>query len=451
MATPVVMPRQGNTVESCTIVEWHKNEGDAVSTGEPLFTYETDKATFECESPADGVLIATFFETDEDIPVLTNVAVVGAPGEDAAPWRPSPPPGTPGTTPPPAHDGTHPPAQPHPGVPPVAEPDRGSAVPQGGISPRARMAAQNKGIAAAHLAGSGPHGRIIERDVLSAAATGQGLMTRSAASAPPTALPSEGSGIGGRITLADLNRPSDATPEAATLSEPEYTEAPLSKMRAIIADRMSASLARSAQLTMNASADASALLALRAKVKAQGEALGLNNITINDLVAFALTRVLPDFPALNCTVEGNTVRTWNRVHLAMAVDTPRGLMVPVVRNAHRLTLNALTAALKKAAAGCNDGSINPDELNGGTITISNLGAFGIESFTPIINSPQGAILGVNTIATRPVEGNDGQIHLVPHIGLSLTIDHRVVDGAPAARFLRALCTALTHFDLTLAR
>jgi pyruvate dehydrogenase E2 component (dihydrolipoamide acetyltransferase) len=224
----------------------------------------------------------------------------------------------------------------------------------------------------------------------------------------------------------------------------------MSKMRTIIADKMMQSLQGGAQLTMSASANATQLMTYRKNVKAAGEALGLNNITINDLVAFAVARTLPKFPDVNSTLEGSIIRQYQRVHLSMAVDTPRGLMVPVVPCADLLGLNDLAAALKSVAHQCQEGSINPDALTGGTFTISNIGAFGVEHFTPIINPPQVAILGVNTITKRPVEKSDGSLGLAPFIGLSLTIDHRVLDGAPAARFLKSLVTALENFNLTLS-
>lgn len=453
MATPVVMPRQGNTVETCTIVEWHKKLGDSVSKGEILFTYETDKATFECESPAAGTLLEIFCGTDEDIPVLNTVAAIGAPGEDVSSLKPT---GSASATTAPAPTTSEVSAPANPAPAPVGtQPLVPQVVPttskDSPVSPRARMTAREKGVEATVLAGTGPGGRVIERDVLNALANGQGLTkTAAAAAGQGMAVPAQGTGIGGRIRLADLT----ATPGAgATIAAPaadEFVEKSMSKMRTLIADRMSDSLASTAQLTMTASADATRLMAYRKQVKAHGAELGLNNITINDLVAFALTRVLPRFPELNSIVSGTSVRQYNRVHLALAVDTPRGLMVPVVRCADLLSLNDLTAAFKTCAGQCNDGSINPDQLNGGTFTMSNLGAFGIESFTPIINAPQAAILGVNTISPRPVAGEDGALKLVPHIGLSLTIDHRVVDGAPAARFLKDLCSALTNFDLTLS-
>jgi len=463
MATPVVMPRQGNTVESCTIVEWHKNKGDTVSEGDELFTYETDKATFECPSPAKGTLLDVFFGIDEEIPVLTNVAVVGEPGEGYADLKPDS--GAPPSAPSDADD---------PAMPVAATPDTPSAAqqqpplqetaPTGAVSPRARRLAMTKGVDTSTLAGSGPNGRIVERDIQAAAAQGSVMTPAAAAKLRETGvpLPANGTGIGGRIRAADLAAATASAATSAPASSPqpaaapaaatdgEVTEVKLSKLRSIVATRMMASLQNTAQLTMNASANASALLAYRSKVKAQAEKLGLNNINITDMVAYALTRVLPQFPDVNATLEGDTVRQYRNVHLALAVDTPRGLVVPVIRHANQLSLNALSASLKDMAKQAQEGSVNPDLLAGGTITLSNLGTFGIESFTPILNPPQVAILGLTTITQKPVAAPDGTWQAVPHIGLSLTIDHRALDGAPAARFLKTLVGALEGFELTLA-
>jgi pyruvate dehydrogenase E2 component (dihydrolipoamide acetyltransferase) len=456
MATPIAMPRQGNSVESCTITAWHKQKGDSVKKGDELFSYETDKASFEFEAPEDGTLLEIFCAADADVPVLSTVAVLGQPGEDiaalcpataqqpAAPQQATPAPTAPTAT-------TPPPAAPTPSAPQPADATHHA------VSPRARAAAQIKGVDTASLNGSGPKGRVIERDVVDAVSRGA-FMTKSAAAAldkGDVVMPSSGSGMGGRIRLAELlsaqapTTPAAATPTTAS-NAAEYSESKLSKMRTLIAERMMGSLQSSAQLTMTASADATQLLAYRAQLKSAGEALGLSSITINDLVAYAVSRVLPRFTDVNATLQDSLLRRYSAVHLAMAVDTERGLMVPVVRHADRLCLNDLAQALKLKAVQCQQGSVNPDDLSGGTFTISNLGAFGVESFTPVLNPPQVAILGVNTITQRPAQAADGTLCLKPMLGLSLTIDHRALDGAPAARFLKALVTAVENFNLTLS-
>jgi pyruvate dehydrogenase E2 component (dihydrolipoamide acetyltransferase) len=335
------------------------------------------------------------------------------------------------------------------------------------VSPRARNLAAKEALPLP-VPGSGPGGRIIERDV-AAALQGRPPLGATARSAEPGALPAAGSGIGGRVMAADLAQASHiaASPLPALHANslaaqiPEYTETPIRGIRKIIADRMHKSLSESAQLTLNASAPAAKLQELRSRIKAEtafSEEYGLSKITINDLVIFAVARTLPRFPFMNAHKLNETIRTYNRVHLAVAVDTPRGLMVPVIRNADLLSLAQISSEAKRLAADCQKGSVNPDELSGSTFTVSNLGNFGITSFTPVLNAPDVAILGVCGIEMKPVtvsgaEANcdcDCGVCFEPHIGFSLTIDHQAVDGAPAAKFLKALCEAVAHIDLLLA-
>ncbi len=220
-------------------------------------------------------------------------------------------------------------------------------------------------------------------------------------------------------------------------------------MRKIISERMLSSLASTAQLTFNGSAQAARILDLRARFKASEAALGLSAVTIGDLVLFAVSRVLTRFPSANATLEGGILRSFERVHLALAVDTPRGLMVPVIRNADLLGLREISAEAKRLAAACQSGSIDPAELSGGTFTVSNLGALGIESFTPVLNAPQVAILGIDAISPRAAAGPGGSLVLEQRMGLSLTVDHQAIDGVPAARLLKAFADAIADIDLLL--
>ena len=223
------------------------------------------------------------------------------------------------------------------------------------------------------------------------------------------------------------------------------SETQVKGVRKLIAERMHASIASTAQLTMDASADARAVLDYRKRLKA-ADAERLQSVSINDLVLYATSRVLRDHPQLNATFADGVIRTYDQVDLGFAVDTPRGLMVPVIRGADRRSLVDLAAEAHRLAKGCLEGGIAPDELSGGTFSVTNLGTFGIERFTPVLNPPQVGILGVCAVAQRPAPDGEGTI---PTMGLSLTIDHQVVDGAPAARFLQALARAVAHIDLTL--
>lgn len=473
MATEVLMPRQGQSVESCLIVDWKKNVGDSVSHGDTLCEVETDKATFEVEAPASGVLLQRLYEANDDVPVLSPIAYIGEAGEappSSQPTENTQPSGSgqaqaagnrkqasgrqhgadtqsraPADSPVDAGGQRHPAA---------AVTDAAGAT----ISPRARRLAEKHGIDYRALAGSGPAGRIIERDIESARASGAPLTpaARAAVAADPdgTAAPAEGTGIGGRVRAADLETAGDglqtgAAPSVARDYPGPAEQVPLKGVRKVIAERMLASLQNSAQLTVTMSADARALLALRARFKQSGKELGLHAVTINDLVNFAVSRTLPRFNFMNSRLEDDTITVFRHVHLGFAVDTPRGLMVPTIRFADLLSLQAIAGEAARLSVACRDGRAAPQELAPGTFTVTNLGGLGVEHFTPVLNPPQVAILGVSAIGLKAVQSEAGVDH-VPHLGLSLTIDHRAVDGAPAARFLQALCSALAQIDLTLA-
>ena len=306
------------------------------------------------------------------------------------------------------------------------------------ISPRARNLAQRKGIEIANIKGSGPAGRIIERDIEAAIEERAAVtpVAQAMLASGDYRMPEEQSPAG-RIGKQDLV-PIDA--------EDETKRIPLRGIRKTIAGRMLESLHTTAQLTLNASADARALQAFRARLKASDESLGLRAVSINDLLLFAVARTLPAFPDLNARFENDTIHQYARAHLGLAVDTERGLLAPVIRRADTLSLKQLSAEAQRLADSCRRGDVLPNELAGGSFTVSNLGALGIESFTPILNPPQVAILGIGGINLKPVQAAD-DVQFVPHIGLSLTINHQVVDGAPAARFLAQLSKNLAQIDL----
>jgi pyruvate dehydrogenase E2 component (dihydrolipoamide acetyltransferase) len=213
---------------------------------------------------------------------------------------------------------------------------------------------------------------------------------------------------------------------------------------------MLTSLQTSAQLTLHTSADARSILAYRQRLKNSPEALGLQRITINDLILFVVSRALLVHPELNALFMEDKILQYRHVHLGAAVDTPRGLMVPTLRYANRLSLKTISEEAKRLALACQDGKILPDELQGGTFTVTNLGSLGIEMFTPILNPPQVAILGVGNISPKPIEV-DGEFEFVPHLNLSLTINHQIIDGAPGARFLQTLANQIANFDIILAQ
>lgn len=445
MATAVVMPKQGQSVENCIIVGWKKGVGDQVSAGEILAEVETDKALLEIESPASGTLLALFFGAGDEVPVLTNIAAIGQPGEDVDRLRPAG-----------ASSQTLNVKTLERSVEPevVVETAVSEFV---GISPRARNLAQQKGVEVTSLAGSGPGGRIIERDVQAVIIKKPAMtpLARSMAAHGGFNVPPHGSGVSGRIMADDLQsaavQPEPVAPAApvAAPAEDEVRTITVKGIRKVIAGRMLASLQTTAQLTLNASADARALLAYRQRLKESAEALGLRQVSINDLLLLALSRVLPHYPDLNATFSDDTISQYKNVHLGFAVDTPRGLMAPVIRQANTLSLKEIAQEAKRLAAACLDSTISADEMNGGTFTMTNLGSFGVESFTPVLNPPQVAILGVGNINLKPVQ-TEGEVQFIPHLGLSLTINHQVVDGAPAARFLQAFSQGVAQIELLLA-
>lgn len=470
MATPVIMPKQGQSVESCIIAKWHKKKGDKVAVGDLLFSYETDKASFDEEAKVGGILLDVFFAEGDDVPCLTNVCVIGDAGENAAAFNPNAPaaaaPAAP-AAPDQASQGNVVTAgsEPQPGVTAPAPAAEAASLK---ISPRARNLAEQSGVDIRYAAPSGPYGRIIEKDIVALQEAGMVFTPAAiAAQMQGEAGPAvSGTGLGGRITTADLTAPSApavgaaaaavavpavAAPAAAAPEVlPTYQEVKLSNIRKVIAKAMYSSISSTAQLTLNASFDASDILEFRKKLKTDRERLGLENITINDMIVYAVSRTLLNHKDLNAHFLDDRMKYFDHANVAVAVDTERGLMVPVVFRADRKSLDEIARETKRLAKECQAGTVNPDYLKNGSFTISNLGTLDIESFTPILNPPQTGILGVNTIVRRAREV-DGAIGFYPAIGLSLTFDHRALDGAPAAKFLKELKTNLENFSVLLAR
>ncbi len=432
MAAAVIMPKAGITVESCIMGAWQKKAGDAVKIGEILFSYETDKAVFECESTAEGELLELFFREGDEVPVLTPVCVVGTKGEDVSALRPGASAPAPASAVAAEASGPAAPSPEAAGSPPVQAP----------VSPRARGLARRSGAELSAAVPTGPHGRVIERDVraLLSGGSGEGFGGRGAPAQPaaaPAPVPAEAPA-----------RP--AAPAPAT-ERGGYTDLKFTLIRKSIARAMRESLASAAQLTSHHSFDATQILAYRRQLKAMEGREALRGVTLNDMVVFAVTRTLPAHPDLNAhLLEGDVLRRFERVHLGVAVDTPRGLIVPTLFDADRKSLCELSAETKALAEQARSGKISPDLLTGGTFSLTNLGTLGVEMFTPVINPPQTAILGVCAIRTALRETEDGQAKPYPAMGLSLTYDHRAVDGAPAARFMKDLTANLEQFTALLA-
>ena len=442
MATPIIMPRQGQSVESCIITSWNKKVGDTVEKGEILFSYETDKSSFDEPAPESGKILAIFREEGDDVPCLENVCVIGQDGEDFSAFVPK------GEDAPAAEAAVE-------AAPVVAaetvkvEAVAEATVATGAISPRAKALAAKTGADLLKATATGPNGRIIERDVQTL--VDRGLTVSGAASANYTTAV-EGSGINGKVMLGDLNAPvAPVAAEApAAPAVAEYEDVKLPNIRKIIAKQMCASLTGMAQLTFNSSFDATKILELRKSLKAGAEKMGLANITINDIILYAVSRVVLKHRGLNAHCLDDTMRYFNTVNIGIAVDTDRGLMVPTVFHAEKMSLNEISKASKSVITAAQSGTINPDLLKGATFTVSNLGSLGIESFTPIVNPPQTGILGIDCVTKRIKEVN-GEDVVYPAMGLSLTVDHRVLDGADAARFLKDIGFALENIDLLMAK
>jgi pyruvate dehydrogenase E2 component (dihydrolipoamide acetyltransferase) len=407
MAIPVTMPKQGQSVETCIITKWYKKPGDKVTTSDLLFSYETDKAAFELESPGDGILLDIFFDEGAEVPVLINVAVIGQPGESTAPFMPGKA----------SEEKIMKSTEKEHKAATASEAVTTSIVIQSDsrirISPRARKMAEEKGLSYSHLSGTGPNGRIIISDI-------ENVLT---------------------------GKP--APKKTAATTETEFTEHPVSNVRRIIAKAMHSSLQNSAQLTHHMSADVRRLLDARKRIK-DGIASGKEkqDITLNDMVCWCVIRALEKFPEANSHFLGETIKTFNKVHLGLAVDTTRGLMVPAILNADEMDIRTLSVKLKSAADSCRKGNIDPELIRStsATFTISNLGNYGVEMFTPVINLPQACILGVCTIIHRPADIGNNTFGFVPYMGLSLTYDHRAIDGGPATTFLKEIKEQIERFE-----
>ena len=462
MAQVVIMPKQGQSVESCIVSEFKKKVGDSVKVGDILFGYETDKATFEEESQVEGTVLAIFYKDGDEIPVLQNVMVIGQPGESFAEFAPAGVQERSDSSSAVSHllDPTTPQSG---AVPPLSVPRVAAAseetsspsapvnaVPGAPASPRARKLAEEKSVNLDAVAGSGPHGRIIARDV-EAAAAAQGKLSglAKAKMAEGGLVAGEGSGLAGTVKGGDLKTWKANHTDIAGEGE-EFEVVKMSNMRKLIAKSMYNSLQNSAQLTHMLGADARRIQALRKKAKKALEEGRIDaNITINDFVCFAVIKALQKFPNINSHCLGDAMRIFKTVNLGCAVDTERGLMVPVIKNADELNIIGLSKELKKAADACKKGSFNPDLLasEAGSFTVSNLGGYGVEWFTPIINVPQSAILGVGTIVARPKDLGAGVYAFVPYLGLSLTYDHRAIDGGEATRFLKQVATEIETLEV----
>jgi pyruvate dehydrogenase E2 component (dihydrolipoamide acetyltransferase) len=420
MAHAILMPKPGQMTEECTVIAWHKQEGDPVHRGDVLFEIETDKSTMEVEAFDDGVLLRIVAPEGATVPVNAVCAWVGEAGESV-------PEGEPATV-------EAPDEAPVVGAPAVAARAPAAAEAQAlvaaspatvpatvgegrlRISPRAARVAAQAGIDPRGLSGTGPEGRITERDVLAAI----GARTAPAAPSPAASAPSSPA----------ASAPAPAPAEAA--GEGEEPPRPLSRMRRMIAERLTLSATTIPTFTVTAGVDVTGLLALRRELKSDGI-----DLSVTDYVLAAVAQALVEFPDMNARTDGVSVWPRRAAHLGLAVSLPAGLMVPVIRNAARLSVHGIHAEAARLATAARDGRLGPDELTGSTFTVSNLGMFGVDDFTAIINPGESGILAVGSAQETPVAVNGG-LAVRSIMRLTLTADHRMVDGELGARFLNAI-------------
>ena len=410
MATEIKMPQLGLTMEEGTVERWLKAEGDAVKAGEPLLEITTDKLTNEVEAETDGVLLKIVAPEGADVPVQGLLGYIGQPGEqvgEPAPAAPAAPAAAPAATAAPAA--------------PAAEtaPARDRKI---RISPLARKIARQMGVDYTAVAGTGPSGRIIKRDILAAAESAPKAAPAAQKAAAAAAAPA-----GTAFPVKNLE-----------LMEGDTVEK-LTGMRKVVAQRMYTSAVEIPTVTQTVKIDVTALLAFRKQLREAG-----HPFSVNDLVLKAVAKALRQHPEMLVSLDGEQIIRRAHVNLGMAVALDTGLIVPVIRDADLLSLEALSATAKDLAERARTNQLGADEYKGSTFTVSNLGMFGVESFTPIINQPDAAILGVNCTEDELVMEDDGTIAKHQVMRISLTFDHRLLDGAVAAKFEMAVRELLEH-------
>ena len=429
MAQVITMPKLSDTMTVGTLVKWLKKEGDAVKFGDLLAEIETDKATMEFESFADGVILKLYAPAGSQVEIGAPLCAVGAAGE-TAPEAPAPAAApkaeekkaeAPAQTPPPST--TAKPAEtaaPAPAPTPTPAPAAAPAAPVRAagerikISPLARKLAAEKGLDPALIKGTGPGGRIVRADVLAAEKAGTAKIGSKPAAGG--ALPSVGGFFKGPIQ--------------------EERAVAVSTMRGVIAKRLVESKQTNPHFYLEIEVDAEPLAALRAQLNAGLEKQGVK-LSVNDLILKASAEALRRVPDVNASWEGNQIRYFGAAHVSFAVALPDGLITPVIRDAHEKSVFEISKDAKALGKLAKDKKLKPDQYTGGTFCVSNLGMMGIPKFLPIINPPNAAILGVGTSVQKPVVKN-GQIVVGTTMTLTLSCDHRVVDGAVGAQFLGAL-------------
>jgi pyruvate dehydrogenase E2 component (dihydrolipoamide acetyltransferase) len=433
MAEKIIMPKTGMAMEEGVIIEWLIKEGDVVSQGDIVAEIETDKSTMELESDYDGTILKILYPAGSTVPVVKTIAWIGTPGEEL-----------------PAEEGVAPAApaahKPEPAVATAPAANTASTVTAAKAemvgdrvkaTPAARRVAAEKGVSLAEVEPGGKHGEIRENDVLSVpSVSATPLAARIAADQKIPLSDVSGTGHGGKIFKSDLSALSGMSAAVDETFVPNYQDelVELTKIQKITGARMFQSHSEIPVVTENAKADVTELLEIRKSLNAS---LG-SKLSINDFVMLATARMLRLNPRMNSSLaEGGKLLYKGRINLGMAVATPKGLLVPVIKDADMYSITGISAAAGELAAKGREGKLKMDEMEGGTFTVSNVGMFGVTSFTPIINQPEAGILGVCAVEDQ-LKMIDGEIVNRKIMGLSLTFDHRVVDGAEAAVAIKTL-------------
>jgi pyruvate dehydrogenase E2 component (dihydrolipoamide acetyltransferase) len=465
MAQIFTMPQLGSTMEEGVILKWHKQEGDPVKKGDVLLEIETDKATMEVEAAQDGVLRKILVPADATVPIRQPIAILGTADEPIETLL--------------AEVGA---ASPLPLTPSKGEqtlsptPNAQRPTPKSGtegrvfLSPRARRYADVHGVPAAALTGrgTGPEGRVVERDVMAYLQTQQAAPDVEATPArsrvtPLAARMADDLGVdlgdltlglpGSRVRSEDVLRhvettrpPVETTPVSApptSAAEEGMTVLPFSGMRKRIADNVARSAFTAPHVTLTLEVDMTEATEFRARLIPEVEQVYGTRLSFTDLLVKAAARALREHPRVNAALVGDEIRLYAQQNIGVAVALDEGLIVPVIKNVEQKSLGAISAELKQLVERARTGKAMPDDLAGGTFSITNLGTFGIDVFDPIIVPPQAAILGVGRIADKPVViAKEVQVRSM--MNLCLSFDHRILDGVPAARFLQRLKELLEH-------
>ncbi|KUR59891.1 dihydrolipoamide acetyltransferase family protein [Bacillus safensis] len=439
MPKEIFMPKLSSTMEVGTLLQWFKEEGDSVEIGEPLFEIMTDKINIEVEAYDDGIFLKKYYEADDQIPVNAVIGYIGETNEQVP---------------------SEPPAQSDEdssGSSESASSDTASSssteapkTPNEKVraTPAARKMAKDHHVAIHEVSGTGSKGRVQKRDVEAAVHSNEKdqrvspLAEKVAAREGIDLANVAGSGAHGKIMKSDVTAAAAQTAE----SSPVKTQK-LAGMRKVIADRMSQSAFTAPHVTLTSEIDMTKAKEVRKQLLPAIEKETGYRLSFTEIIIHAVSNVLTRHPHINMTFEQNELHFHDDVHIGLAVAVKDGLMVPVISHANQKGLKQLTKEAKEIGRNARDQKLLPDQLKGSTFTISNLGMYAIDTFTPIINQPEVAILGVGRIQEKPVVV-DGEIQVRPMMGVSLSFDHRVVDGAPAAAFLTDLKKVLEQpFEL----